>query len=45
MAGEGCVDVGAGVLDILAWSACCIGCSIVGELLGVYYWILKLHNI
>ena len=39
------VDVGKGILDILAWLAYCSGCNVVGALLGVHHCIFRLHNI
>ena len=29
------VEVGAGILALLAWLACCLGCDMVGALLGM----------
>ena len=31
------VDVGAGILAVLAWLACCLRCSVAGALFGVGY--------
>ena len=39
------VDVGAGILGVLAYLACCLSCSVVGELLGVHHCVLRLHNV
>ena len=39
------VDVGGGILVVLTWLACYIGCSMVRALFGVYHWVLGLCNI
>ena len=39
------VEVGAGILALLAWLACWFGCSIVRELLGVRCCVLGLCNV
>ena len=39
------VDVGPGILAMLAWLACFFGCSMVGELLGMRHCVLRLHNV
>ena len=47
------VDVGAGHLAVLAWFACCLGCSVVWMLLGVgllgievvQHWMQQKHGL
>ena len=41
----GSVDVGAGILGVLAWLACCLGCGMFGKLLGMCCCILRLYNV
>ena len=40
-----CVEVGVGILALLAWLASCLGCGVIGELLGVRRCVLGSCNV